>query len=106
MMMASQYYALQFRLACFSYRLESLPTAKLKHSSVEVHNMLVPIKHLHSSAGAHLNVEFRSRGQFIPRLRNAVRWLNSNSKVMLELCANQKERCAEVLRLKGARTRF
>ena len=49
----------------------------------------------------------KSREEFIPRFRNAVRWLNANQKeTLLELCANQKKRCREVLRLDGARTRF
>ena len=54
-----------------------------------------------------LPTELESREQFIPRLRNAVRWLNANKKdTLLELCTNQKRRCSEVLRLDGARTRF
>ena len=47
------------------------------------------------------------REDFIPRLWNAVRWINANQhKALLYLCNNQKERAAAVALNGGGRTKW
>ena len=48
-----------------------------------------------------------SRKEFLLRLRRTVTWLNDNaSNDGLQLCTNQKVRATDVLRLKGARSKW
>ena len=51
--------------------------------------------------------KMEGRAEFLPRLRNAVRWLNVNSKEqMLSLSRNQKARADDCLALDGGRTKW
>ena len=52
-------------------------------------------------------VEVETRQAFLARFRRTVYSLNSkHSAALLAMCSNQKDRAREVLRLKGARTRW
>ena len=51
--------------------------------------------------------ELESREAFIARLRRTVNWLNEHRwEDAFKLCANQKERAADVHLLKGAKTKW
>ena len=51
--------------------------------------------------------QLESRKAFVSRLRNAVRWINSNRQDALwEFCANQKKRARDVLSLMGGRAKW
>lgn len=50
-------------------------------------------------------IDSESREQFVPRLRQAVAWINRNHRdALLHLCACQKDWARDVLQAKGART--
>ena len=52
-------------------------------------------------------VGMETRASFLVRLRRAVAWLNANQREHgRELCTNQKLRAEDVIRLKGARTKW
>lgn len=54
-----------------------------------------------------LPAEVETRHDFALRLKNAVRWVNTNRYDQLcHYCWNQKERCCELLALQGGRTSF
>ena len=54
-----------------------------------------------------LPIRMEGRDDFLPRLRNAVEWLNRNRKAqMLSLSRNQKVRATDCLALGGARTKW
>ena len=51
--------------------------------------------------------EMETRQDFLVRLRRTVNWLNDNAAAdALKLCTNQKVRARDVLKLKGARTKW
>ena len=51
--------------------------------------------------------ELETREAFIARLRRTVKWLNQHRwEDAFKLCANQKERAADVHMLKGAKTKW
>ena len=55
----------------------------------------------------HEPTERESRDAFLKRLRRAVHFLNSRCRAQgRRLCRNQKERAKDVIKLKGARTRW
>ena len=52
-------------------------------------------------------VELETRDVFVVRLRNAVKWLNSNYReTLLGYCSDMKERARDVLEQKGGRTKW
>ena len=56
---------------------------------------------------ATLPTQRETRAEFMPRVRNAVRWINTNRrKQLLYLCNNQKERAQDCIDLKGGRTKW
>ena len=54
-----------------------------------------------------LPVERETRDDFCVRLRRAVRWLNDHKDESLKaMCLDMKDRARDVLKLKGARTKW
>ena len=51
--------------------------------------------------------EFESRAEFLVRLRRQATWLNDNKHdIFLDLCTNQKQRCKDIVKLKGAKSKW